>query len=112
MVHTDTLFLTQEIHFRVDDNVLAQFPVETQILSANQLRKSAWTVTAHRHLKLSDGLEERVFFKSASGSHRRTLMEGEFNAMSEIYKWTPDLVPKPLHWPICCHGPRGLFRVP
>jgi fructosamine-3-kinase len=25
-------------------------------------------------------------------------MEGEFNAMSELYKWAPDFVPKPCAW--------------
>lgn len=82
--------------FRVDDNVLAQFPDKTQILSANRFGTSAWTVTARLHLKLPDGSEQRVFLKSAPGSHGHTLMEGEFNAMSELYKWEPDLVPKPI----------------
>ncbi|KAI1351113.1 Fructosamine kinase-domain-containing protein [Xylaria sp. FL0043] len=82
--------------FRVDDNVLAQFPVGTQILSANRLPKSAWTVTARLHLKRPDGSEQHVFLKSAPGSHGRTQTGGEYNAMSELYRWAPDLVPKPL----------------
>ncbi|KAI0183666.1 Fructosamine kinase-domain-containing protein [Xylaria flabelliformis] len=82
--------------FRVDDNVLAQFPDQTQILSANRSGTSAWTVTARLDLKLPDGSEQRVFLKSAPGSHGHVLMEGEFNAMSELYKWDPELVPKPL----------------
>ncbi|KAI0967868.1 Fructosamine kinase-domain-containing protein [Xylaria arbuscula] len=82
--------------FRVDDNVLVQFPAQTQILSANRFGTSAWTVTARLHLKLPDGSEQRVFLKSAPGTHGHTLMEGEFNAMSELHKWAPDLVPKPL----------------
>ncbi|KAI1275371.1 Fructosamine kinase-domain-containing protein [Xylaria sp. FL0933] len=82
--------------FRVDDNVLAQFPVGTQILSANRLPKSAWTITVRLHLKRPDGSEKQVFLKSAPGSHGRTQMEGEYNAMSELYRWAPDLVPKPL----------------
>ncbi|KAI0913074.1 Fructosamine kinase-domain-containing protein [Ustulina deusta] len=82
--------------FRVDDNVLAQFPSETQILSAKRLQKSAWSVTAHLHLRLPDGSEQRVLLKSAPGVHGQTMMEGEFKAMSEIYKWAQDLVPKPL----------------
>ncbi|KAI1178950.1 Fructosamine kinase-domain-containing protein [Nemania sp. FL0916] len=82
--------------FRVDDNVLKEFPDETQILSANRFGTSAWTVTARLHLKLPDGSEQRVFLKSAPGSHGHTLMEGEFHAMTELYNWDPDFVPKPL----------------
>ncbi|KAI0803793.1 Fructosamine kinase-domain-containing protein [Xylaria sp. FL0064] len=82
--------------FRVDDNVLAQFPAGTQILSANRLPKSEWSVAARLHLKVPGGSEQQVFLKSAPGSHGRTQMEGEYNAMAEIYKWAPDLVPKPL----------------
>ncbi|KAJ3580322.1 hypothetical protein NPX13_g233 [Xylaria arbuscula] len=82
--------------FHVDDNVLRQFPAKTQVLSSNRLFKSAWTVTARLHLRLPDGLEKQVFLKSATENHGRTLMEGEFNAMGELYKWAPDLVPQPL----------------
>ncbi|KAI0436724.1 Fructosamine kinase-domain-containing protein [Xylaria telfairii] len=82
--------------FRVDANVLAQFPHQTQIISANRFGTSAWTVTARLDLKLPDGSVNRIFLKSAPGSHGRVLMEGEFNAMSELYKWDPELVPKPL----------------
>ncbi|PTB37377.1 hypothetical protein M441DRAFT_40114 [Trichoderma asperellum CBS 433.97] len=85
-------------NFRVDDNVLAKFPDGTTVLSADSFGTSAWTVTARLHLKLPDGSEERYFLKSAPEDHGRTLMEGEFNAMSEIYKWAPDLVPKPHSW--------------
>ncbi|KAI1324506.1 Fructosamine kinase-domain-containing protein [Xylariaceae sp. FL0255] len=81
--------------FRIDENVLALFPKETQVLSAHRFGTSAWTVTAHIHLKLPDGSEQEYFLKSAPGDHGRTLMEGEFNAMSELYRWAPDLVPKP-----------------
>ncbi|KAI0540427.1 Fructosamine kinase-domain-containing protein [Xylaria digitata] len=82
--------------FRVDSNVLAQFPVGTRILSANRFGASTWTVTARLHLKLPNGSEQLIFLKSAPGSHGHMLMEGEFSAMSEIYKLDPELVPKPL----------------
>lgn len=84
--------------FRVDPNVLAKFPEGTAVLSADSFGTSAWTVTARLHLKLPDGSEERYFLKSAPEDHGRTLMEGEFNAMTEIYKWVPDLAPKPHSW--------------
>ncbi|KAI0157014.1 Fructosamine kinase-domain-containing protein [Xylariaceae sp. FL1272] len=81
--------------FRVDGSVLANFPGGTKVLSAHLFGTSAWTETARVHLKLPNGQESHFFLKSATGSHGRTLMEGEFNAMSEIYKWAPDLVPRP-----------------
>lgn len=84
--------------FRVDDNVLAKFPEGTTILSADSFGTSAWTVSARLHLKLPDGTEERYFLKSAPEKDGRILMEGGFNAMSEIYKWAPDLAPKPHSW--------------
>ncbi|KAI1307432.1 Fructosamine kinase-domain-containing protein [Xylaria venustula] len=79
--------------FRVDDNVLAQFPSGTQILSVKRLLKSKWTVTACIHMKIPGGL---VFLKSATRREGQTQMEGEYNAMCELYKWAPDFVPKPL----------------
>lgn len=81
--------------FRVDDNVLAKFPKGTKIVSASRFGTSAWTVTARLELKLPDGTGQQIFLKSAPGDHGRTLMEGEFHAMSELYKWDPTLVPKP-----------------
>lgn len=84
--------------FRVDDNVLKIFPTGTKVLSASRFGTSAWTVTARLHLRLPNGSEERYFLKSAPEDHGKTLMEGEFNAMSELYKWAPDLTPKPHSW--------------
>ncbi|KAK3934345.1 Fructosamine kinase-domain-containing protein [Diplogelasinospora grovesii] len=84
--------------FHVDDNVLAKFPEGTTIVSAHHFGTSAWTVTARLHLKLPHGPEERYFLKSAPEEHGRTLMEGEFNAMTELHKWASDLVPKPHSW--------------
>lgn len=41
------------------------------------------------------GSEALYFLKSAPEGHGRILIEGEFNAMSEIYKWALDLVLRP-----------------
>lgn len=87
-----------EGNFRVDNNVLKKFPQGTKVLSAHRFGTSAWTVTARLHLQLPENKEERYFLKSAPEGHGRTLMEGEFNAMSELYKWAPYLVPKPHSW--------------
>ncbi|OAQ88027.1 protein kinase-like (PK-like) [Purpureocillium lilacinum] len=81
--------------FEVDKNVLANFPDGTKVLSASPFGTSAWTVTAKLHLQLPDGVEERYFLKTAPNEHGRVLLEGEFHSMSELYKWAPELVPKP-----------------
>ncbi len=84
--------------FRVDDNVLAKFPKGTEVLSASRFGTSAWTVTARLHIRLPDASEQRLFLKSAPEDHGRVLMQGEFNAMSELYKWAPELIPEPHSW--------------
>jgi protein-ribulosamine 3-kinase len=85
-------------NFRVDNEVLRQFPEGTKVLSAHRFGASAWTVTARLHLELPDGSDKRYFLKSAPEAHGRTLMQGEFNAMSELHKWAPYLTPKPHSW--------------
>lgn len=84
--------------FRVDDNVLAKFPKGTKTLMARRYATSAWTVTAHLHLELPDGSEEEYFLKSAPLAAGGQMMEGEFHATSEMYKWAPDFVPRPHSW--------------
>ncbi|KAL6855465.1 hypothetical protein ACO1O0_006612 [Amphichorda felina] len=81
--------------FPIDGNVLAKFPAGTKLVSASPFGTSAWTVTARLHVEHADGTQSSYFLKSAPHDHGRTMMEGEFNAMSELYKWAPDLVPKP-----------------
>ncbi|VUC30639.1 unnamed protein product [Clonostachys rosea] len=82
----------------VDRNVLGKFPSGTKIISAHESVTSAWTTTARLQLQMGDGSEESYFLKSASGDHGRVMMEGEFNSMSELYKWAPGFVPKPHSW--------------
>jgi protein-ribulosamine 3-kinase len=75
--------------------VLSLFSPGTQVLSTKRFKQSAWTLTARLHLKFPGNSEQQVFFKAAPGTHGRTLLEGGFNAMSELYKCAPDMVPKP-----------------
>ncbi|KAA8642784.1 uncharacterized protein ATNIH1004_009536 [Aspergillus tanneri] len=67
--------------FPVDDSILAEFPPGTRIVSANRFGASAWTATAR--LTIDTG---------------QVMMEGEFNAMSELFKALPTFVPKPYAW--------------
>ncbi|KAK3634804.1 hypothetical protein LTR56_015085 [Elasticomyces elasticus] len=84
--------------FLIDDGVLATLPQATKILSAQRYGTSAWTVTARIKARLPDGSETRYFLKCASEESGRVMIEGEFHAMSELYKRAPDLVPKPYAW--------------
>lgn len=84
--------------FPLDDNVQASFPKGTKVLSCDRFGTSDWTATAQLHVELPDGSRTRLFLKCASGDLARVLMEGEFNAMSELYKTMPSFVPKPHSW--------------
>ncbi|KAH8820666.1 Fructosamine kinase-domain-containing protein [Xylogone sp. PMI_703] len=81
--------------FSLDYNVVEKFPKGARILSANRFGTSAWTVTARIAVALPDGAEKQYFLKCATGEEGRVMMEGEFNAMSELYKTMPLFVPEP-----------------
>jgi protein-ribulosamine 3-kinase len=83
---------------KVDSNIAKQFPQGTELISAIPFGKSEWTSPAQLHVRFPDASERYFFLKPISGSHARTLAEGEYNAMSELYRWTPDLVPKSHSW--------------
>lgn len=87
--------------FSLDENVLAAFPEGTKVLSCDRFGTSDWTITARLHVELPDGLQTRLFLKCATGDIGRVLMEGEFNAMLELYKTMPSFVPKPYSWGRC-----------
>ncbi|KAI9764479.1 MAG: hypothetical protein M1840_008405 [Geoglossum simile] len=84
--------------FPLDDNVLVAFPEGTKILSANRFGTSAWTATARLNVELPDGTRARYFLKCAADNDGRLVTEGEFNSMSEHYKFMPNFVPKPHSW--------------
>lgn len=84
--------------FSLDENVVAKFPEGTKFLSAYRFGTSAWTATARLHIELPNGSQTRLFIKCATEDIGRILMEGEFNAMSELYKTMPSFVPKPHSW--------------
>jgi protein-ribulosamine 3-kinase len=81
--------------FPLDSNVLAKL---TKILSANRFGTLAWTITARLNVEMPDGSQGKYFLKCAAEDAGRTMMEGEFNAMSELYKTMPNFIPKPHSW--------------
>ena len=94
--HSDPLLVSGD--FLMDKNVVASFPTGSKVLSANRYGISDWTITACIDVELPDGTLVRYFLKCATEDRGRLMMEGEFTAMSELYKTMPDFVPKPLSW--------------
>jgi hypothetical protein len=47
-------------------------------------------ITARLAVELPDGLKEQYFIKCASEESGCTMMEGEFNGMSELHKTMPN----------------------
>ena len=87
--------------FPLDENVAAEFPKGTKFISANRHGTSAWTITAQIIVELPDGTPARCFLKCATEDAGRVMMEGEFNAMTELYKTMPIMVPKPYSFGKC-----------
>ena len=85
-------------NFPLDENVLADLPQDSKVISANKFGTSAWTVTARITTVLKDGRHVRYFLKCAVGDRGRVMMQGEYNAMSELYKTMPNFVPRPISW--------------
>ncbi|KAI9697679.1 MAG: hypothetical protein M1836_004629 [Candelina mexicana] len=84
--------------FPLDQNVIHHFPPGSKVLSAEKYGSSAWTVTARVSVELSNGTLMRYFVKCATEEAGRRMMEGEFAAMTELYKTLPSFIPKPLAW--------------
>ena len=84
--------------FPIDDNVLATFPPGTQIVSAIGYARSHWANIGYLNIIFPDDLKSSFFTESVAGERARTMMEGEFNGLTEIRKTMPSLVPKPHSW--------------
>ncbi|KAL9045349.1 MAG: hypothetical protein Q9214_001592 [Letrouitia sp. 1 TL-2023] len=84
--------------FPLDENFLTKFPSGTKVLNAARFGTSAWTITARITVELPDGAHARYFLKCAAEDRGRVMMEGEYNAMSELHRTMPNFVPKPVSW--------------
>ena len=84
--------------FPLDENVLASFSDGTKIISATGFGRSAWTITARINVEHPQNGHAQYFLKCATEDDGRVMMEGEYNAMSELYKTMPKFVPKPISW--------------
>lgn len=88
------------------------------MLQADSFGASAWTVTARINVETAEGASKRFFLKvslyyrmrppfhplflkfskCATEDAGRIMMEGEYNAMCELYKTMPSFVPQPHTW--------------
>lgn len=62
------------------------------------LARNSKTSAACINVLLLDSSPARYFLKCAAENRGRVMMEGEFNAMSELYKTIPGFVPQPVLW--------------
>lgn len=79
-------------------NVCRMLPPASRVKSVYCYGTSDWIDTARICVEELDGTEDHYFLKSAQNEAGRIQMQGEFSAMSELYKTMPDLVPKPYGW--------------
>jgi len=92
-------------NFHLDENVIAELPLGSKVIEASSYGTSAWTRTARISVQLLEGPIKHYFLKCATEDKGKVMMEGEFCAMSEIYKLMPSLVPQPYAWGKFRHSP-------
>ena len=83
-------------NFYLDEAVIAQFPPEARVISADIFGSSAWTTTACIAVELADGTTQKYYYKCASGDEGRANINGEFAAMVELHKTLPSFVANPV----------------
>ncbi|PGH21299.1 hypothetical protein AJ80_03349 [Polytolypa hystricis UAMH7299] len=81
-----------------DDAFLGHFPAGSHIVSITQFGPVAWKITAKLTVGLPDGTRKQYFLKTSTGPRGKLMVEGEFHAMSEIYRTMPNFAPKPYAW--------------
>jgi protein-ribulosamine 3-kinase len=84
--------------FPLDQSLIAEFPPGSRIVNVNRFGTSAWTTIARLSVEHPDGGVKLYFLKCALNETGRYMMEGEFNAMSELYQTMPEFIPKPYSW--------------
>lgn len=82
--------------FPLDKAVFAFLPEGIKIISADRYGSSAWTVTARITTELADGKPKKYFLKCATEDAGRVMMEGEYWAITELYKTIPRNIPRPI----------------
>lgn len=113
---SNTIYLNWRYNFVV-------LPAGTEILSAHHWGKSSWNTTVRINTLDPEKCEKQFFLKvlinqcrirelssmnqhdwsnllqcAMPGEHGKMMMEGEFSAMTELYKFAPTFIPKPYIW--------------
>ena len=86
--------LTDE-NVSINENVISALPKGSELLSASTHGASSWTTTYRLEVELPNNSRAQFFLKCALGEAGRIMMQGEFRSMSELFRTTPDFVPKP-----------------
>ena len=76
----------------------AEFPQGCVVNAAYRYGASAWTVTGRVETTLADGTPKLFFVKYADGDTGRSMLQGEYHSMVELYRWAPGFVPQPYTW--------------
>ncbi|KAF2658979.1 hypothetical protein K491DRAFT_702468 [Lophiostoma macrostomum CBS 122681] len=84
--------------FPLDQIVINQLPAGTIVHSCTHHGSAAWTNTARIETTLANGESKLYFLKCAEGDQGKAMLEGEFHSMCELYKISPDFVPRPYTW--------------
>ena len=82
--------------FPLDESVVSQLPEGTKVLSAHQHGYSDWTVTARIVTQLPDGTLKKYFLKCVTGDAGHIMMEGEYWAMTELFKIINCAIARPI----------------
>jgi protein-ribulosamine 3-kinase len=85
-------------NFPLDESIILALPESSKLLSAHHHRTSAWASTGRIKTEQSDGTQTQYFIKCIAGAHGRSMMEGEYHAMTELYNSMSNFVPKPYTW--------------
>ncbi|KAG8169912.1 hypothetical protein KVR01_000657 [Diaporthe batatas] len=88
----------QQKKFIVDDAVMKHFPPASKLKNARSHGASFWTRSARIDIELADGSTQTFFLKVAKGDLGKSMLRGEFEGATTIYKYTPEGIPRPVAW--------------
>ncbi|KIW91941.1 uncharacterized protein Z519_06923 [Cladophialophora bantiana CBS 173.52] len=95
----------------VDENVLASLPDGSRIVGIKGSGRSYWTRTARLDAILPDGSKQAFFLKVAEGDNCRGMMQGEYESMKAIMRFSPNFVPRPIAWGTFASNPNLHFTL-
>ncbi|KAI9804037.1 MAG: hypothetical protein M1833_000318 [Piccolia ochrophora] len=85
-------------NFPLDAAVISKLPQGSKLIRSDIHGASAWAQSAKVSIVLQDGKPKTFFLKYVTGGNGASMMEGEFNALSELYKTFPSFITEPWAW--------------